>query len=78
MLHHILPEAIMYVPSYMIAAIRAAELERYLSDRFSDKWWNEPSAGKKIRQIMAKGEKIKLAEFSKLDQNVFMKEICSR
>ena len=77
MLHHILPEAIMYVPSYMIAAIRAAELERYLCNRFSDKWWNEPSAGKKIREIMAKGEGINLEEFSKLDQNIFMKEICS-
>lgn len=77
MLHHILPEAIMYVPSYMIAAIRAAELERYLCNRFSDKWWNEPSAGKKIREIMAKGEGINLEEFSKLDQNIFMNEICS-
>lgn len=77
MLHHILPEAIMYVPSYMIAAIRAAELERYLCNRFSDKWWNEPSAGKKMREIMAKGEMINLGEFSKLDQNVLMKEICS-
>lgn len=76
MLHHILPEAIMYVPSYMIAAIRAAELERYLCNRFSDKWWNEPSAGKKIREIMAKGEGINLEEFSKLDQNIFMNEIC--
>ena len=78
MLHHILPESIMYVPSYMIAAIRASELERYLCNRFSDKWWNEPSAGKKIREIMANGERINLEEFSKLDQNVFMKEICSR
>lgn len=77
MLHHILPEAIMYVPSYMIAAIRAAELERYLCNKFSDKWWNEPSAGQKLREIMAKGERINLEEFSKLDQNVFMKEICS-
>jgi hypothetical protein len=77
MLHHILPEAIMYVPSYMIAAIRAAELERYLCNKFSDKWWNEPSAGQKLRQIMAKGERINLGEFSKLDQNIFMKEICS-
>jgi hypothetical protein len=78
MLHHILPESIMYVPSYMLAAIRAAELERYLMNRFSEKWWKEPAAGKKVREIMAKGERINLKEFSKLDQNIFMKEISSR
>ena len=78
MLHHILPESIMYVPSYMLAAIRAAELERYLMNRFGEKWWNEPMAGKKIREIMSKGDKINLKEFSKLDQSNFMKDITSR
>jgi hypothetical protein len=77
MLHHILPESIMYVPSYMLAAIRAAELEKYLMNRFGEKWWKEPTAGKKVREIMAKGELINLKEFSKLDQNIFMKEISS-
>lgn len=78
MLHHILPESIMYVSSYMLAAIRAAELERYLMNRFGEKWWNEPTAGKKIREIMSKGDKINLKEFSKLDQSKFMKDITSR
>ncbi len=78
MLHHILPESIMYVPSYMLAAIRASELERYLMIRFGEKWWNEPTAGKKIREIMSKGDKIILKEFSKLDQSKFMKDITSR
>jgi len=50
MLHHILPESIMYVSSYMLAAIRAAELERYLMNRFGEKWWNEPTAGKKLEK----------------------------
>ncbi len=77
MLHHILPESIMYVPSYMLAAIRAAELERYLIDRFGEKWWKEANAGKKIREIMSKGEKVNLKEFSKLNQNIYMKEISS-
>lgn len=34
LLHHILPETIMYVPSYLIAAVRAFELERYIIDKF--------------------------------------------
>lgn len=78
MLHHILPESIMYVPSYMLAAIRAAELERYLINRFGERWWNDPVAGKKIKEVMSKGGTINLNEFSKLDQNIFMKEITSR
>jgi len=78
MLHHILPESIMYVPSYMLAAIRAAELERYLISRFGERWWNDPVAGKKVREIMSKGGTINLNEFSRLDQSIFMKEITSR
>jgi hypothetical protein len=77
MLHHILPESIMYVPSYMLAAIRATELERFLMNRFGEKWWNEPTAGKKLKEIMSKGAKINLKEFSKLDQSNFMKDITS-
>jgi len=78
MLHHILPESIMYVPSYMLAAIRAAELETYLINKFGERWWNDPVAGKKVREIMSKGGTINLNEFSRLDQNIFMKEITSR
>jgi oligoendopeptidase F len=75
MLHHILPDAIMYVPSYMLAAVRAAELERHLQDRFGDEWWKEAKAGAHLREIMAPGASINLSEFSKMDASVFMKEI---
>lgn len=75
MLHHILPDAIMYVPSYLLAAVRAAELESHLRDRFGEEWWNQSAAGKEIREIMEPGARIELARFSKLDSNVFMKEI---
>jgi len=46
-------------------------------NRFGEKWWKEVKAGKKIKEIMSKGERINLKEFSKLDQNIFMKEISS-
>lgn len=75
MLHHILPEAIMYVPSYMLAAVRAAELERHLQGRFGDEWWRQAEAGKLLQDIMTPGASIKLSKFSKMDVNVFMKEI---
>lgn len=75
MLHHILPDAIMYVPSYMLAAVRAAELERHLQGRFGEEWWTQAEAGAYLRQIMAPGASIKLGEFSRMDPSAFMKEI---
>ncbi|MER3407476.1 MAG: hypothetical protein C4292_01320 [Nitrososphaera sp.] len=73
MLHHILPDAIMYVPSYLVAAVRAAELEKRLQDRFGEEWWMK--AGEHIRGIMRPGAKIDLASFSRMDASLFMNEI---
>jgi hypothetical protein len=75
MLHHILPDAIMYVPSYMLAAVRAAELERHLQDKFGEEWWEQAQAGSHIRDIMEPGAGIDLARFSRLDSSLFLKEI---
>jgi hypothetical protein len=75
LLHHILPESIMYVPSYMLAAVRAAELDHYMQNNFGDKWWTEIGAGRALRAIMEPGANIDLSQFSKLDSNVFVKEI---
>jgi hypothetical protein len=75
MLHHILPDAIMYVPSYLLAAVRAAELDSHLQDRFGEEWWAQTAAGSYIREIMEPGAKIDLSRFSRLDSSVFMNEI---
>ncbi|OLC83267.1 MAG: hypothetical protein AUJ08_05605 [Thaumarchaeota archaeon 13_1_40CM_3_50_5] len=75
LLHHILPDAIMYVPSYLLAAVRAAELDRHLRDRFGDEWWTRTEAGSHIREIMEPGAKIDLSRFSRLDNSLFMNEI---
>jgi hypothetical protein len=75
LLHHILPESIMYVPSYLLAAVRAAELSAYMKDKFGDKRWNEKQTGKNLKEIMGPGASIDLSMFSKLDSSVFLKEI---
>jgi Peptidase family M3 len=75
MLHHILPDAIMYVPSYLLAAVRAKELDIYLQNKFGENWWADESAGKHLRDIMKAGAKIELERFSKLDSRLFIKEI---
>ena len=77
MLHHILPDAIMYVPSYLLAAVRAKELDIYLQNKFGEKWWADENAGKHLREIMKPGAKIELERFSKLDSSLFIKEIIS-
>ncbi|MEO9295668.1 MAG: hypothetical protein ABI347_08725 [Nitrososphaera sp.] len=75
MLHHILPDATMYVPSYLVAAVRAAELERHLEERFGEEWWTLADAGEHIRKIMRPGAQIDLAQFSRMDSSLFIKEI---
>ena len=75
LLHHILPESIMYVPSYLLAAVRAAELNLYMKDRFGEKWWREKESGKTLREIMKSGAIIDLSIFSNLDSSIFLKEI---
>jgi oligoendopeptidase F len=75
LLHHILPESIMYVPSYLLAAVRSAELDTYIRNKYGDNWWKEKEAGKELREIMKPGAKIDLSIFSNLDSNRFLQEI---
>ena len=46
-----------------------------MRNTFGDKWWTEAGAGRALRAIMKPGAKIDLSQFSKLDSNVFVKEI---
>jgi hypothetical protein len=77
MLHHILPQAIMYVPSYLFAAVRAKELDVHLQNTFGETWWKDKESGKCLKQIMSPGADIDLSVFSKLDSNLYLKEIIS-
>ena len=65
----------MYVPSYLLAAVRAAELNICMRDRFGDKWWKEKQSGRNLREIMGPGGSIDLSYFSKLDISAFLKDI---
>ncbi|MGE0243019.1 MAG: hypothetical protein AB7F53_03750 [Nitrososphaeraceae archaeon] len=78
MLHHILPDAIMYVPSYLFAAVRAKELDVHLQNIFGETWWMNKDAGKYLQQIMSPGADIDLSLFSKLDSDLYLKEIISK
>ena len=77
MLHHILPDEIMYVPSYLLAAVRATELDIYMQNKFGENWWAKAESGEHLRDLMKQGAKIKLTRFSKLDSSLFINEIIS-
>ena len=77
MLHHMASRVNIWYKLYDSQYPSCRIRNGYLTNRFGEKWWNEPTAGKKFREIMSKGERINLKEFSKLDPNIFMKEISS-
>ncbi len=74
LLHHILPESIMYMPSYLIAAVRASELEMFLKNKFGNEWWKGKSVGKELKEIMSPGAKLDLHYFSKLDPDSYIRD----
>jgi hypothetical protein len=61
--------------SYLLAAARTSELDLYLRNNFGDKWWTEMQPGRELRIMMEPAAKIDLSQFSKLDSNIFAKEI---
>jgi hypothetical protein len=74
-LHHVMPDYDLYSPSYMVAALRAAELDRKLENLFGASWWAEKRSGDYIRRIASDGASIDLARFSKLDTRPYLKPL---
>jgi len=74
-LHHVMPDYDLYSPSYMVAAVRAAELDRKLENLFGGNWWTEKRSGDYIRRIASSGASIDLARFSKLDTTLYLKQL---
>jgi hypothetical protein len=74
-LHHVMPDYDLYSPSYLIAAVRKAELIKRLRTRLGDEWWDSPKTGEYLRDIMGPGSNIDLKEFSRLDTGPFLKPL---
>ena len=75
-LHHVMPEYILYSPSYLIAAVRALELRNALVERFGDTYWKERESGKALLELMRPGQSLDLS-FSKLDEAAYVKSLSS-
>lgn len=63
-LHHILPERLMYVPSYMLAEARSTGIIKRLHDEFGKNWWEHVPAGIYIHELMKSGADSPVGEFS--------------
>jgi hypothetical protein len=74
-LHHVMPDFDLYSPSYMVAAVRAAELDRKLTNLFGASWWTDKRAGNYIRTVAKDGASIKLPRFSRLDTRPYLKDL---
>ena len=77
-LHHILPESLMYVPSYLLADIRATEIIDRCHDEFGRHWWQEKAAGIHIKNLMKDGADSPAGTFEGIDATRFVKELTVR
>jgi hypothetical protein len=75
LLHHVLPEYHLYSPSYLLAAVRAAELRRALVAKFGDRFWQEKGSGRFLLELMQPGRRIELGLCSNLDTKAFTQDL---
>ncbi|HVC26723.1 MAG TPA: hypothetical protein VND40_01040 [Nitrososphaerales archaeon] len=73
-LHHVMPDYILYSPSYLIAAVRALELRNSLAAKFGEAYWRERESGKAVLELMRPGQPLDLS-FSRLDEAAYVKSL---
>ncbi|MEK6955931.1 MAG: hypothetical protein AABW52_04700 [Nanoarchaeota archaeon] len=74
-LHHILPESVLYVPSYLLARIRASELKKKLEQMHGNEWYNNKESGEWLRELMKPGTESRIASFDNINPEVLIKEL---
>ena len=73
-LHHVMPDYILYSPSYLIAAVRALELRNTLVAKLGDTYWRDRASGMMLLDLMRPGQGLDLG-FSKLDEAAYVKSL---
>jgi hypothetical protein len=77
-LHHILPESLMYVPSYLLADINAVHIIDECTDEWGREWWREKASGIKIRNLMQDGAQSPCGTFEQIDAKEFIADLVKR
>ena len=75
LLHHILPERILYVPSYMLADTNAAKMHAHVESKYGKYWWRNKKSGKYVYDLMRPGTDSPMANFSKANAKKYLKQI---
>src|SRR3990170_4723988 len=74
--HHVVALHDVYAPSYLLAKVRMVELRRVLEERFGERWWRNPEAGRFLREaLMGPGRSIALETFSRLDPGPYLNSL---
>jgi len=73
-LHHVMPDYVLYSPSYLVAAVRALELRNALAAKFGETYWRERESGKAVLGLMRPGQSLDLS-FSRLDEAAYVKSL---
>lgn len=76
LLHHVMPEYLLYAPSYIIASIRVAELNRFLAAEVGEEWWSQEKTAPLIKNLMAAHGKVDFSDFSKLNPRPYLEDFC--
>ncbi len=74
-LHHILPESVLYVPSYLLAMIRASELKRKLTLDYGYEWYNDMRSGSWINNLIVDGTNSPIASFGDVNPKFLLDEL---
>ncbi len=76
-LHHILPESLLYVPSYLLSQANVCEMLEKCQEIDGERWWNNKKAGKYIISLMKPGTKSPMSDFSNVKPEKLIKELIS-
>lgn len=75
LLHHILPESLVTVPSYMLAEMQVANLHAKYEDEYGERWWTSKECGNELLALMKPGSDSPAANFSKISAKQLVKNL---
>ncbi len=75
LLHHILPDSLMYVPSYMLAEMQVSQLHARFENEHGVEWWANKTVGKELLALMSPGSESLAANFEKIEPALMIKKL---
>jgi len=73
LLHHILPEYLLYVPSYLFAYANVEEMKTNCVELGGERWWHSKKAGEYLKNLIQPGAKSLMSDFSKITPDKLIK-----